>query len=191
MAAQWLVLGLGTLILIGGAGEGVPAAAGFGVLLVVVGALWVYASAPKCRLCNWPYSRYERARSVIAESRGYGIIDRVETHKGLYGDPSKTKEIRRQERVPIITSVVRVELGCTHCHGAWFRDDTVKVEDFSRDLASAPPGQAWARAVTVNVNQAPPLPPPPPPPLIMRRCAFCDGLFAESLHRCPSCGAGF
>ena len=114
MAAQWVVLGLGALILIGGGAEASPAAAGLGVLLVLVGLLWVYSAAPKCPHCHWPYARYERSRTVIDRKSGYGVVDRVETHRGLYGDPAKTKEIRRQERAPTITSVVRVELGCTH-----------------------------------------------------------------------------
>jgi hypothetical protein len=41
---------------------------------------------------------------------------------------------------------------------------------------------------TINANQGAPV---PPPPLIVRRCAHCNGVYSESLQKCPSCGALF
>lgn len=143
-----------------------------------------YEAAPKCPYCQAPNTMQEKSRKVLSQTKGYGMVDRVETHLGVYGDPSKTKVIRRQERVPIVISTMLVEGTCSYCGRTANTNLTITEEDFSRELPPPPPPtDGSARGVTVNI--------PAPPPQIMRRCAHCAAVYPEASLRCPSCGASF
>jgi hypothetical protein len=183
--APWglIILGFILLLLIG-----VSAVVGLlGLLFMLIGGVWVYAAAPKCPSCRWPYTLHEVSRTIAARERAFGIVNRVETHSGHVGEQSMGTVIRRQERAPIVRETIRVNYVCSRCKRPAFKEYVQTKEDFSIPPAPSGPGQPHS-PVTVNVNQAPA---PPPPPLIMRRCGHCGTVYPEARLKCPNCGAAF
>jgi len=139
-----------------------------------------YEAAPKCPYCGQPNSWREKSRTIVRQARAFGMVERLEVHRGIYGDPQKVKEIRRQERVPVLTTTTRVETECAYCRQTAAREFTETREDFSPE----PPGAAvTAQRVTINL--------PPPPPQIVHRCRYCNTAYPEAARACPSCGAVF
>jgi hypothetical protein len=139
-----------------------------------------YEAAPKCPFCGQPNTLQEKSRTIVGQTKGFGMVERVEKHTGIYGDPSRTKEIRRQERVPTVTTSTRIEYVCSYCMKSSTRDFTATIEDFSRE---ARPSSSADQRLTINI--------PPPPPQIMRRCTYCKAIYAEGRLTCPKCGASF
>jgi hypothetical protein len=178
MAAQWVVVGLGILVLLGGIGGGVPAAAAIGLILLIGGLLWAVSAAPKCPLCHWPWTIRKVSSQVVGQERAFGLVTRT---RRRYGTKSSSVTYR-QVRVPTINSTIREDYVCSHCRKPSFKQFVRSQEDFS------PRRAAQGASLVVNVNA-----PTSSKPQTYLHCRYCGALnpsenVGAGMH-CTSCGA--
>ena len=151
----------------------------FGLLFILGGGVWVYESAPKCPSCGWPWTLKKVSTEVVGQQRGMGLVTRVETHVGRVGDQSTSNVVRRQERAPVVSSTVRINLVCSHCHKSAFKQFVETREDFSPPAARPP---VLVREIHREVQKE----------VLKVPCRFCKTLVDPiRQQKCPNCGAPF
>lgn len=155
----------------------------FGVLLIFVAFFWAYSEAEKCPSCGRPWTLRQTNSEVVGQQRGYGLINRFETHSGYVGNQPTSSVVQRQERGPVVWTTTRVNYVCSHCGKPAFKQYVQAQEDFS----SIPAHHAPPVVVNVQAAQA-------PPPQTFLHCRYCGALqptggpAGQAIH-CTSCGA--
>ena len=105
---------------------------GLGLIFVILGLVVYYYGREQCPYCKVRGKIRGGRSDIVNQERGFGLVTRTEHAQGRVGRHVQQSMITRQERVPVVNRVTRVEYVCTNCQKPiGTKDFFSQQEDFS------------------------------------------------------------
>lgn len=150
---------------------------GLGLILLVPGILlYAYYGKDQCPRCKARGKLRIGRTDIVNQERGFGIVTRTDRVSGMLGSEVQSSTIQRQERVPMVRTVTRVEYQCAAClQFVGFRDFYNEQEDFAlRPQQPTIVQREFQREVTERV---------------LITCRHCGNRYPQGTPQCANCGA--
>lgn len=150
---------------------------GLGLILLVPGILlYAYYGKDQCPYCKARGKLRAGRTDIVSQDRGFGIVTRTDRVNGILGSEVQSSTIQRQERVPMVRTLTRVEYQCTACRQfVGSRDFYSEQEDFAARIQQPTIVQReFQREVTERV---------------LITCPHCGNRYPQGTPQCANCGA--